>query len=212
VKKVLRNQTHPTESCRGEEPATPCLSRPSDQGEVLCLADAQDEFQVLIQLEWVARADFWTSRGWIRGQVWNCRRGASGSAQPGCHVLCKEKNKRKKKKRKNKKKEGSKEKKKKKKKKREKKKKKGSPGMGGGGWSPLRPFTPPIFRRQRPQRLDQRLPWRRTRPFRLARQEVNTSRDGAPLRERPGEDSCRSLRRPLRPPVLARNGILAGYF
>jgi hypothetical protein len=66
---VLRNQTQPTDLAAVRKPKTPVYSRPSEQGEVLFLADAQDEFQMLnTNSEWVHVQISGLSRGWIRGQ------------------------------------------------------------------------------------------------------------------------------------------------
>ena len=68
LEEVLRNQTRPTDLAAVRKAKTPVYSRPSEQGEVLFLADAQDEFQVLnTNSEWVHVQISGLSRGWIRG-------------------------------------------------------------------------------------------------------------------------------------------------
>ncbi len=68
LEEVLRNQTRPTDLAAVRKGRTPVYSRPSEQGEVLFLADAQDEFQVLnTSSEWVHVQISGLSRGWIRG-------------------------------------------------------------------------------------------------------------------------------------------------
>jgi hypothetical protein len=68
LEEVLRNQTWPTDLAAVRKGKTPVYSRPSEQGEVLFLADAQDEFQVLnTSSEWVHVQISGLSRGWIRG-------------------------------------------------------------------------------------------------------------------------------------------------
>jgi len=68
LEEVLRNQTRPTDLAAVRKGKTPVYSRPSEQGEVLFLADAQDEFQVLnTSSEWVHVQISGLSRGWIRG-------------------------------------------------------------------------------------------------------------------------------------------------
>jgi hypothetical protein len=68
LEEVLRNQTHPTDLAAVKKSKTPVYSRPSEQGEVLFLAEAQDEFQVLnTSSEWVHVQISGLSRGWIRG-------------------------------------------------------------------------------------------------------------------------------------------------
>jgi hypothetical protein len=68
LEEVLRNQTHPTDLAAVKKAKTPVYSRPSEQGDVLFLADAQDEFQVLnTSSEWVHVQISGLSRGWIRG-------------------------------------------------------------------------------------------------------------------------------------------------
>ena len=68
LEEILRNQTHPTDLAAVRKGKTPVYSRPSEQGDVLFLADAQDEFQVLnTNSEWVHVQISGLSRGWIRG-------------------------------------------------------------------------------------------------------------------------------------------------
>jgi hypothetical protein len=68
LEEVLRNQTRPTDLAAVRKGKTPVYSRPSEHGEVLFLADAQDEFQVLnTSSEWVHVQISGLSRGWIRG-------------------------------------------------------------------------------------------------------------------------------------------------
>jgi len=68
LEEVLRNQTRPTDLAAVRKGKTPVYSRPSEQGDVLFLADAQDEFQVLnTSSEWVHVQISGLSRGWIRG-------------------------------------------------------------------------------------------------------------------------------------------------
>ncbi len=69
LEEILRNQTRPTDLAAVKKSKTPVYSRPSEQGEVLFLAEAQDEFQVLnTSSEWVHVQISGLSRGWIRGQ------------------------------------------------------------------------------------------------------------------------------------------------
>jgi hypothetical protein len=68
LEEILRNQTRPTDLAAVRKGKTPVYSRPSEQGDVLFLADAQDEFQVLnTSSEWVHVQISGLSRGWIRG-------------------------------------------------------------------------------------------------------------------------------------------------
>ncbi len=68
LEEILRNQTHPTDLAAVRQAKTPVYSRPSEDAEVLFLADAQDEFQVLnTNSEWVHVQISGLSRGWIRG-------------------------------------------------------------------------------------------------------------------------------------------------
>jgi len=83
LEEVLRNQTHPTDLAAVRSPRTPVYSRPSEQGEVLFLADAQDEFQVLnTSSEWVHVQISGLSRGWIRGQDLELPSRATSSSAP----------------------------------------------------------------------------------------------------------------------------------
>jgi hypothetical protein len=68
LEEILRNQTRPTDLAAVRRAKTPVYSRPSEQGEVLFLADAEDEFQVLnTSTDWVHVQISGLSRGWIRG-------------------------------------------------------------------------------------------------------------------------------------------------
>ena len=68
LEEILRNQTHPTDLAAVKRAKTPVYARPSEQGDVLFLADAQDEYQVLnTSPEWVHVQISGLSRGWIRG-------------------------------------------------------------------------------------------------------------------------------------------------
>ena len=68
LEEILQNQTHPEDLAAVRKSKTPVYSRPSEQGDVLFLADAQDEFQVLnTSSEWVHVQISGLSRGWIRG-------------------------------------------------------------------------------------------------------------------------------------------------
>jgi len=70
LEEVLRNQTHPTDLAAVKQSRTPVYSRPSEEGQVLFLAEAEDEFQVLnTSSEWVHVQISGLSRGWIRGQA-----------------------------------------------------------------------------------------------------------------------------------------------
>ena len=83
LEEVLRNQTQPTDLAAVRKPRTPVYSRPSEQGEVLFLADAQDEFQVLnTSSEWVHVQISGLSRGWIRGQDLELPSRATTSSAP----------------------------------------------------------------------------------------------------------------------------------
>ena len=68
LEEVLRNQTHPLDLAAVKKSKTPVFSRPSEQGDVLFLAEAQDEFQILnTSSEWVHVQISGLSRGWILG-------------------------------------------------------------------------------------------------------------------------------------------------
>lgn len=68
LEEILRNQTHPTDLAAVKQSRTPVYSRPSEEAQVLFLAEAQDEFQVLnTSIEWVHVQISGLSRGWIRG-------------------------------------------------------------------------------------------------------------------------------------------------
>ena len=68
LEEILRNQTRPTDLAAVKQSRTPVYSRPSEEAEVLFLAEAQDEFQVLnTSSEWVHVQISGLSRGWIRG-------------------------------------------------------------------------------------------------------------------------------------------------
>lgn len=68
LEEILRNQTHPTDLAAVRRSKTPIFSRPSEDGEVLFQAEAQDEFQILnTSSEWVHVQISGLSRGWIRG-------------------------------------------------------------------------------------------------------------------------------------------------
>ena len=68
LEEILKNQTRPSDLAAVRQPRTPVYSRPSEQAEVLFLADARDEFQVLNRSsEWVHVQISGLSRGWIRG-------------------------------------------------------------------------------------------------------------------------------------------------
>jgi hypothetical protein len=83
LEEVLRNQTRPTDLAAVRKPKTPVYSRPSEQGEVLFLAEAQDEFQVLnTSTEWVHVQISGLSRGWIRGQDLELPSRAATSSAP----------------------------------------------------------------------------------------------------------------------------------
>ena len=68
LEEILRNQTHPADLAAVKRSKTPVYSKPSEQGEVLFLAEAQDEFQVLnTSPDWVHVQVSGLSRAWIRG-------------------------------------------------------------------------------------------------------------------------------------------------
>ena len=68
LEEVLRNQTHPLDLAAVKKSKTRVFSRPSEQGDVLFLAEAQDEFQILnTSSEWVHVQISGLSRGWILG-------------------------------------------------------------------------------------------------------------------------------------------------
>jgi hypothetical protein len=83
LEEILRNQTHPTDLAAVKKAKTPVYSRPSEQGDVLFLADAQDEFQVLnTSTEWVHVQISGLSRGWIRGPDLELPRRPSAASSP----------------------------------------------------------------------------------------------------------------------------------
>lgn len=65
---ILRNQSHPSDLAAVKQARTPVFDRPAEDAQVLFLADAEDEFQVLnTNADWVHVQISGLSRGWIRG-------------------------------------------------------------------------------------------------------------------------------------------------
>ena len=88
LQEVLKNQTRPTDLAAVKQSRTPVYSRPSEQGDVLFLADAQDEFQVLnSSSEWVHVQISGLSRGWIRGPALELPSRAASAVRTGSESL-----------------------------------------------------------------------------------------------------------------------------
>jgi hypothetical protein len=64
---ILKNQAHPDNLAIVKQPRTPVFQHPQDNGSLLFLADAEDEFQIINMTEnWVHVQISGISRGWIR--------------------------------------------------------------------------------------------------------------------------------------------------
>jgi hypothetical protein len=67
LEEIQHNQSHPSDLAAVKKPKTPIFAKPSEAGQPLMEADAQDEFQVLgVDGPWVHVQISGASRGWIR--------------------------------------------------------------------------------------------------------------------------------------------------